>query len=264
MKPYRTKTAGLLLSLALAAGCGGGDEADPASTPTSAAPTSAPAPDPSGTPPAAGTPSGSAPPSRPGSLLPAGYLPLWPFTDLADSRSLRPDQRRWNLDAGATALEFTRAYLGFTGIDRVTSRSVGATEARIGVGYRSEEGGDHTAAVVHLFRAAGEPDGPWEVVGTDDTTLSLTVPSYGARASAPLTVGGRITGVDESLQARLLHPGSGRPLGEYCCLPAGGRNTAWRLTLPYRGEIEEVATVVVWTGGHVADVERFAVTGVRP
>jgi hypothetical protein len=47
-------------------------------------------------------------------------------------------------------------------------------------------------------------------------------------------------------------------------VPAGGQDSRWRLTLPYEGHVTEAATLVVWTGGHVAEVERFAVTGILP
>ncbi|WP_344452904.1 hypothetical protein [Actinocorallia aurantiaca] len=261
MKSCRTAVTGLVLGLALVAGCSD----DP--------PEAGPAPDtdpssqsvPPATPTGSGSPSpGTASPDVRGGTLPAGYLPLWPFSGPDEVRSVRPNgYASWNLDAGRTALSFTRSYLGFTSIDRVTSRSEKGNEARIGVGYKAE-GGEHTAAVVHLFRMGEGGSGPWEVVGTDDTTLSLTTPAYGGRPATPVTVGGRITGVDESLQAKLLHPRAGEPLGEHCCTPAGGQDTRWKLTLPYEGEVEEVATIVVWTGGHVADVERFAVTGIRP
>ncbi|MEO3788358.1 hypothetical protein ABGB12_33945 [Actinocorallia sp. B10E7] len=260
MKSCRTAVAGLVLGLVLVAGCGGEDpEAEPSPTPTTSTPTQTAPPDTSPEP----TP-GQPEPEEPRSMLPNGYVPLWPFSGPAEARSFRPGgYASWNLDAGGTALSFTRSYLGFTGIDRITSRSVNGTEARIGVGFRAE-GRDLTAAVIHLFRVGGDPDGPWEVVGTDDTTLSLTTPAYGGRTESPATLGGRITGVDESLQAKILHPRAGEPLGEHCCTPAGGQDARWRLTLPYEGEIEKVATIVVWTGGHVADVERFAVTGIRP
>jgi len=260
MKSCRTAVTGLVLGLALVAGCGDdAPEAGPApdTAPSRSVPPATPTDE---LPQAPGTGS----PEARGGALPAGYLPLWPFSDPAEARSVRPNgYASWNLDAGRTALSFTRSYLGFTGIDRITSRSGSGNEARIGVGYKAE-GGEHTAAVVHLFRVGEGGNGPWEVVGTDDTTLSLTTPAYGGRPESPVTVGGRITGVDESLQAKLLHPRAGEPLGEHCCTPSGGQDTRWRLTLPYEGEVEEVATIVVWTGGHVADVERFAVTGIRP
>jgi hypothetical protein len=34
--------------------------------------------------------------------------------------------------------------------------------------------------------------------------------------------------------------------------------------VPIRGATQATLTIVAATGGHVADVERFAVTGVRP
>ena len=106
-------------------------------------------------------------------------------------------------------------------------------------------------------------DAPWEVAGTRDTTLTLDTPAYGALADSPLTVGGRITGVDENLRVAVRRPGSETPLGEACCLPAGGQGTRWTTTVRFTGTTGEAMTVVVSTGGHVAAVERFAVTGVR-
>ncbi len=267
MQSCRAVLTGLVTVLALTAGCGGGDkDPDPSPPPAVTTPPDTPSAAPPSSAPPSASPSVAAPPPPPPAegALPSGYLPLWPFTDPAKVRDQGQGAHApWNLDAVGTALSFTRSYLGFTDLDRVTSRSVNGDEARIGVGYRAE-GGDHTAAVIHLFRLGSGADAPWEVVGTDDTDLSLTTPAYGSRAQDPLTVAGRITGVDESLQARLLHPEAEEPLGEYCCLPAGGQDTRWRLTLPYEGDPESVSTIVVWTGGHLAEVERFAVTGIRP
>src|SRR5690606_34579463 len=97
------------------------------------------------------------------------------------------------LDADQTALSFTQGYLGFEGIDRVISSSIEGEHARVAVGFRGEEGGRTlTAAVLHLVRFGEGTDAPWEVVGTDDTTLSLTTPAYGAHVSSPVKVGGRV------------------------------------------------------------------------
>lgn len=54
------------------------------------------------------------------------------------------------------------------------------------------------------------------------------------------------------------------PLGEYCCLPAGGDNQPWSAQVTLTEPVQPgTLTVVVSTGGHVAEVERFAVTGLR-
>jgi hypothetical protein len=137
--------------------------------------------------------------------------------------------------------------------------------ARVHVGYRNAEGGSGTlvAAVIHLVRYGSGPDAPWEVVGTDDTDLSLTKPAYGAAVGSPLTVGGRITGVDESIRVQVRHPGSAAPIGERCCVGAGGSDSPWSARVSFTARTGRTLTVVASTGGHVAAVERFAVTGVR-
>jgi hypothetical protein len=77
-----------------------------------------------------------------------------------------------------------------------------------------------------------------------------------------VTVAGVITGVDESLhvQVRTL----GRPvLGEVRGVPAGGEQQPWSVTVPFTDGRGRVVTVAVSTGGHLQEVERFAITGLR-
>jgi len=166
----------------------------------------------------------------------------------------------WRLDAGAVALAFSSQYLHFTEITRVVRKTVTASDARVTVGYAAD-GTTGTAAVVHLVRIGSGTGRPWEVVGTDDTaTFSLTRPPYGSSVAGTITVGGRIAGVDESIRvtARQL---SG-VVGSYCCLPAGAP-AAWSVPLSLTHVQPGPVTIVASTGGHVAAVERFTITGVR-
>jgi hypothetical protein len=137
---------------------------------------------------------------------------------------------------------------------------VTASDARISVGGKAG-----TAAVIHLVRTGSGPDAPWEVVGTDDSRgMSLTSPAYGSRVNSPVAVGGRITGVDESIHVRVLQQSSGStPIGDRCCLPAGGADTPWATTVGFAGARDAVLTFVASTGGHLLAVERFSVTAGR-
>jgi hypothetical protein len=194
------------------------------------------------------------------------YQPLWPFSSAEEARTWQASYRSgghqpWHLSPEETALAFVR-FLGLKGIDRVTRRTVADGDAHIGVGYRGPEG-TGTAAVIHLVRLGTGPDAPWEVVGTDDKELSLTTPAYGATISSPITVGGSITGVDESLRVAVHQRSSGSPIGVFCCASAGGSPGFWSAKVPFQGARDAVLTIVATTGGHVAEVERFAVTGVR-
>ena len=195
------------------------------------------------------------------------YQPLWPFASVGEARAWQREYRSgghapWHLSAEQTALSFVR-FLGLKGIDRTTRRTVGDAEAWVGVGYRGPEG-TATAAVIHLIRLGEGRDAPWEVVGTEDKDLSLTTPAYGARVTSPVTVGGSVTGVDESLHVLVSQRSTGsEPIGRFCCASAGGMPGRWSAKVSYRGATDPVLTIVVYTGGHVAEVERFAVTGVR-
>ncbi|WP_251022445.1 hypothetical protein [Streptomyces sp. ISL-10] len=193
--------------------------------------------------------------------------PVWPFATLAQAQAWERAYRAgghqpWHGDPDQTALAFTRDYLGFKEIDRVSSHKVSGRHARIGVAPTGPESG--TAAVIHLVRFGTGPDAPWEVVGTDDTTFSLTTPAYGSLVHSPLVTGGRISGVDESIRVQVRQPSSEAPLGTSpCCTPAGGNDQPWNVKVSFSGAHDPVLTVVASTGGHVAAVERFTVTAVR-
>jgi hypothetical protein len=200
-----------------------------------------------------------------------GSAMLWPFRSVPEAdqwlNEAAPEGHQpWHASPEDTALGFTQGYLGFTEIGLVTSTDIRADEAWIGVGYDVEPGGagPSTAAVIHLLRMGNQPDSPWEVVGTRDTTLTLETPHYAADLTSPLTVGGTITGVDESLRVQVRQQSSPEPLGESCCVPAGGQGEPWDATVDVTGAVvDSWVTVVVSTGGHVQDVERFAITGLQ-
>lgn len=209
--------------------------------------------------------------SAPTTVPPAAsfrYAPLWPFGNQAEAQAWQAafrsgGQQPWHLDPGQTALSFTDGYLGFTAINKVLRQTVGATDAHVAVGFATANGQSSTAAVIHMVRFGTGPSAPWEVVGTDDTTMSMTLPAYGAVGMSPLTVGGTITGVDESISVVVRQMSSAGPIGQSCCLPAGGNASPWRTTVSYQGATDPVLTIVAATGGHLQAVERFTVTGVR-
>lgn len=202
-------------------------------------------------------------------IKPFAYLPLWPFASVEEAAAWQRAYRTgghqpWHLEADQTALSFTTGFLGFTEINKVVARSVKDDDARISVGYESTEGSASVAAVLHLVRIGQGQDAPWEVVGTADTTLTLERPRYGATATSPITVGGLISGVDESIRIDVRQPSSNQSLGSFCCVAAGGERRPWSAQVTFRGATGPAATIVASTGGHVQTVERFAITGVRP
>lgn len=266
--PRSTLLAIAVVVVTVTAACGQAPEPDPAARGTGAvAATSTAPPTATGSATTApASPTGGAAPA-PATDAAAGRPLLWPFADAAAARTWQEGSRvggsqPWHLDSAATALGFTQGYLGFAGLDRVTTKEGEGAETWVGVGYRTPDGRDATAAVLHLVRLGTEKDAPWEVVGTRDTTLVIDTPAYGSAAQWPLTVGGMITGVDESLHVRVL--GRDGPVADSCCAPAGGERTPWSVTVPRQGAPGPGAlTVVVATGGHAVDVERFAITAVR-
>ena len=134
--------------------------------------------------------------------------------------------------------------------------------AYVAIGFALPDGSLHTAADVHLVKIGTGSDAPWEVVGTRDTTLTLDQPAYGSAVASPMTVGGRITGVDERVVVTL-HAQSGDLQAAPAAVAAGGSRSPWTAQVRFSSGAGRTVTVAAATGGHVAAVERFAVTGVR-
>ena len=191
---------------------------------------------------------------------------LWPFADPADvgrwQRAYRQGGHQpWHLDAGDDRARvrrlprLRRASTGWCGpqwtVGRVRRRRLRAAGRQ-----PAHRGG----------RAPGQDryrrDAPWEVVGTRDTTLTLDRPAYGSTVASPMTVGGRITGVDERVVVTL-HAQSGDLQAAPAAVPAGGSRSPWSAPVRFSSGAGRTVTVAAATGGHVAAVERFAVTGVR-
>ena len=212
------------------------------------------------------------PADQPATVVPGPDTPplLWPFRTADEARQWQEEgepqgHSPWHADAEATAVAFVTGYLGFTDIDRVVDAEVDGDEARVTVGYQSEGENISSAATILLVRLGDGANAPWEVVGTaDDDYFSITVPEAGAAVTSPVDVSGRITGVDESVHVQVHQPSTSRPLGESpCCGSEGGENSPWQRTVAYAGATDPFLTIVASTGGHITDVERFVVVGVR-
>ena len=221
--------------------------------------------------------SGSAPattqaPTTPGTParttgLPAGYLPLFPFTSLADVRAWQASyesggHQPWHRSPDLTATAFA-AFLGYTDVTQVARSTVSGGDAHVAIGIKLPDGHISTAAVIHLVLFGSGRYAPWEVVGTDDTTFTLDRPAYGSTVSSPTRAGGTITGVDESIRVTMHTLPTQGPVGAYCCQAAGGTRSPWSATVTFNATPGQVITIAAATGGHVAAVERFAVTGAR-
>jgi hypothetical protein len=225
---------------------------------TSSAPNSSPSSDTSGPTPASTTVQATRVPPP----VLAGYQPLWPFANGTQAKQWEnvdgPNGHSpWHSDARATALFFVTGYLQFQDITKVTAADVAANRADVSVGYDLPSGTEHTAAVIHLVRF-GDENAPWEVVAAAADNFSITQPSPGEQVSSPMTVAGRITGVDESITVAVRTiDGSVDKVGP---VPAGGDNAPWSTTAPFSEH--GVLTVVASTGGHLTAHERFVVVGV--
>jgi hypothetical protein len=208
-------------------------------------------------------------PSTPGQItgLPDGYLPLFPFASLADVHAWQASyesggHQPWHRSPDLTATAFA-AFLGYTDVTQVASSAVSGNDARVAVGIKLPDGTISTAAIIHLVLFGSGQHAPWEVVGTDDRTFTVDRPAYGSTVSSPVTVGGTITGVDESIRVTGHTPSAQLPVGAYCCQAAGGTRSPWSASMTFLALHGQVITIAAATGGHVAAVERFAVTGAR-
>lgn len=203
--------------------------------------------------------------AAPTSAAPGGgggfaFQPLWPFASTGAAagwqRAYRADARTapWHLNPGVTALSFARGYLGYNDLNKVFTFTVSGTQAYVGVGY---EGAAAPAGVVRLARMGTGVDAPWEVVGTRDGALTISTPGYGTRVASPLAVGGRIDGTNQSVRVLLRGPA-----GVQGQTGAVASSPSWSAQVAFSASAGTVLTLAVSAGGHVRQVERFAVTAV--
>jgi hypothetical protein len=246
-------SVGMLILLTGA--CGSDDEASPPDSSASESTSAGESPSPSST-------TSTAP------ALPSGYLPLYPFSDSSQVVQWQEVYRAqgsqpWHMSAEDTALSFAQS-LGYAEIDRVTSAVIRGDDAEVGVGWVAPEETPNpiTVGIVHLKRFGTGPDAPWEVVGTKDKTLTLTTPKYRSTVTSPVTVGGRITGVDESMVVTV-HDRQRGIIARSGPVHGGGQDHPWSTRISFTGSPGQVLVIAVYTGGHLREVEQFAVTGVR-
>jgi hypothetical protein len=149
---------------------------------------------------APGVPATTQPPSTPAQTagLPAGYLPLFPFTSLADVHAWQASYQSgghqpWHRSPDLTATAFA-AFLGYTDVTQVVQSAVSGGDAHVAVGIKLPDGTISTAAIIHLVLSGSGTYAPWEVVGTEDRTFTVDRPAYGSTARSPVTAGGTITG----------------------------------------------------------------------
>lgn len=196
------------------------------------------------------------------------FQPVWPFASVADAVAWQAQARTngsqsWRLDPAEVAVAFASQHLAYAEVNRVTSREVTSEEAWIGVAASPPEGRAVSAAVLHLARIGQGAlnERPWEVVGSRDTLLTLTAPRYGATVGTTLVAGGRITGVDESLVVQV-RDRDGALLARSRSISVGGQRTPWQVPLVLPATTAGVVTIAVSTGGHLTEVEKFAITAV--
>jgi hypothetical protein len=269
----RTKT-GVMVTAAcmLLAACG--SEAPKTTTTTSSRPTGT-----SSTTTTSSEPAGTSSPSTSPTTLPSSVatttvplaspdLYVYPFSSLEDAEAWRREanpggHQPWHFDAGFIATSFAKA-LGVPEIAQVIKVREDATGAHVALGFHNPNGVPVTAWTVHLVRVGSGSGRPWEVVGDDQSAgFTLTTPTYGAVVSSPVRVGGRITGVDENIRVRAFAGASNQPIGEHCCLPAGGVASPWSTTLAFSATTARVLVITASTGGHVQAIERLVFTAVQ-
>lgn len=163
---------------------------------------------------------------------------IWPFTSQAQAEGWTVASTPWDMrDSKAVTEHFVSDYLGLTGVT-VTQTCVSCEVLGLDVAGRSV--GEVTVAhysvgAAHLFTVVG-------VAGTD---LTITSPAAGAAVASPTSVTGRITGVDENVQLRLL-TAAGTQLAT-AGAPAGSA-VPWSATLTW--------SATDWSSGAVIGVTR--------
>ena len=151
-----------------------------------------------------------------------------------------PDGASWRSDADQTALHFLSDHLQMPYLDTVVASTVrgDSAEVAVGRGLPSETKRAVAATTITLQRASGT----WYVESARADLLTVTTTSVNA---STVTVSGRLTGVDESIQVELLAGDSPQPLA-HASTPGGGQDSPWQVTLERPVTDATRLTVVVY------------------
>jgi hypothetical protein len=199
-------------------------------------------------------------PSAPATAAPARVttsgpgIPVWPFVDDAQAADWKadPSSQPWASDPVQVTQHLVDEFLKLPG--KATTRiadSNGSAVVEVSAGGRP-------VSQVHLVKVGAAGIGPWSVTHADSDNLSVTSPSDGDDISSPLTVTGRVPGVDESVHLQLL--GDTRLAEGFA--PAG-HDLPWTHLLSWPDSSWSVAALSASTFNGKGDLSAITVTAVR-
>jgi hypothetical protein len=112
---------------------------------------------------------------------------------------------------------------------------------------------------VQLEQVGRGTNGPWSVTGASAEDVSITTPDAGGSVESPLTVTGRVTGIDESVHVQLLTGSTQLADGH---APAG-QEQPWSQALRWSSSTWSVGALVASTYDGKGDLHALALTPVR-
>jgi hypothetical protein len=196
------------------------------------------------------TPTATAEPTATGPVAPYTGPALWPFTSVAQGQAWMADHgaRPWAGDPLAVGQHLLTDLLkvqGVTASGTAPSLLLTVQGKKVGVVH-----------VVQVFRG-----GPWTVVGVGGTDLTITTPAVGAKITSPTKVSGRVVGVDENVQLRLI-TATGKDLAN-AGAPAGSE-VPWEGTLTWSDQTWFTAGIVAITrSAKDGEINRITVVVVK-
>jgi hypothetical protein len=125
----------------------------------------------------------------------------WPFTsqEQADAWTHDHGSMPWAGDKVAVAQHFVDDFLGLKGVTVDPQCPECFEKSLLGPGMKSHEG-----SIGDLALGGGKDSGPYSVFNVTLDSMIVTSPAQFDRVSSPLTVTGKVVGVDENIALRLI------------------------------------------------------------
>ena len=151
----------------------------------------------------------------------AAFAGIWPFSSAEEMEAYARGGDSTFRDAGTTAKEFARRYLGMASPVTFAFRTSAAGYADVPVGFGTGEGGAlrdaQPTTTVQLRQLVGEgPDAPWTVVGAVTDLIVVDQPGEGApTVASPVSVRGRASAFEGTVDVEVREDGmvAGQALG---------------------------------------------------